>query len=169
VLQRNGIARAFENPHSSMRYQPFPAGSRCWSSNVGPRPDRGHRRWQRVGDFDSAAAFAAAVRSTKRSSNGLPHRPRAAGRRFCIRQLPEPAGRRIIDISGDGMANSDYRRRRRATEVAAGSRSTVLPILTESRGSKGYIRSNVIGGPGLCCRLAGFGSFAEAMLRKAGA
>ena len=62
--------------------------------------------WTRVADADSAAAFAAAVRATKRSSEGLTAiGPALLAAAAAFDHMPEPAARRIIDISGDGMAN----------------------------------------------------------------
>src|SRR6202011_903560 len=56
----------------------------------------------RTGD----AAFAASVRATQRSSNGLTAIGSALlAAAAAFDHMPEPAGHKIIDISGDGMAN----------------------------------------------------------------
>ena len=170
VLQRHGIARAFENPRLVDAISAVPGGIEGlvleWSD-----PDQIEVTvgWQPVGDVDSAAAFAAAVRSTKRSSNGLTAiGPALLAAAAAFDSLPEPAGRRIIDISGDGMANFGLPpKAARDRIVAAGISINGLAILTEESWLEGYYRSNVIGGPGAFVVVSqDFGSFAEAMLRK---
>jgi Protein of unknown function (DUF1194) len=170
VLQRHGIARAFENPRLVDAISAVPGGIEVlvleWSD-----PDQIEVTvgWQRVGDVDSAVAFAAAVRSTKRSSNGLTAiGPALLAAAAAFDSLPEPAGRRIIDISGDGMANFGLPpKAARDRIVAAGISINGLAILTEEAWLEGYYRSNVIGGPGAFVVVSqDFGSFAEAMLRK---
>jgi hypothetical protein len=81
---------------------------------------------------------------------------------------PEPAARRIIDISGDGMANFGLPPAvARDRTVAAGIAINGLAILTEEPWLEAYYRSNVIGGPGAFVLAArDFRSFADAMLRK---
>ena len=81
---------------------------------------------------------------------------------------PEPAPRRIIDISGDGMANFGLPPSlARDRIVAAGIAINGLAILTEEPWLEAYYRSNVIGGPGAFVVAArDFRSFADAVLRK---
>ena len=83
-------------------------------------------------------------------------------------QMPEPAERRVIDISGDGMANFGLPPAvARDRVVAAGISINGLAILTEEPWLEGYYRSNVIGGAGAFVAVAkDFHSFAEAMTRK---
>src|SRR5690349_21395325 len=72
VLQRDGIARAFENRRLVNAISAVPGGIQAlvleWSD-----PDRTEVAigWTRLADADSAAVFAAAVRATKHSSGGL--------------------------------------------------------------------------------------------------
>src|ERR1700756_3785518 len=72
LLQRDGIARAFENPLLAGAISAVPGGIEAlaleWSD-----PDRIAVTvgWTRLTDAESAAAFAGAVRATKRSSEGL--------------------------------------------------------------------------------------------------
>jgi hypothetical protein len=170
VLQRNGIARAFESPLLVDAMSAVPGGIEVlvleWSD-----PDRIKVtvEWQRVGDRRGAAVFAAAVRGTKRSSNGLTAiGPALLAAAAAFDSLPEPAGRRIIDISGDGMANFGLPPTvARDRIVAAGISINGLAILTEESWLEGYYRSNVIGGPGAFVVVAqDLGGFADAMLRK---
>jgi hypothetical protein len=170
LLQRNGIARAFENPRLASAISAVPGGIEAlvleWSD-----PDRivVTVGWTRLADGAAAAAFAAAIRATKRSSQGLTAiGPALLAAAAAFDRTPEPAQRRVIDISGDGMANfglppSVARDRIVATGIAING----LAILTEEPWLEAYYRSNVIGGPGAFVLAArDFGSFAEAMLRK---
>ena len=170
LLQRDGIAGAFENPRLVNAISAVPGGIEAlvleWSD-----PDRTAVtvRWTRLADADSAAAFAAAVRTTKRSSEGLTAiGPALLAAAAAFDDAPEPAPRRIIDISGDGMANFGLPPAvARDRIVAAGISINGLAILTEEPWLEAYYRGNVIGGPGAFVVAArDFHSFAEAILRK---
>ena len=170
LLQHDGIARAFEIPRLLDAIAAVPGGIEAlvleWSD-----PDKIAVTvgWTRIADATSAAAFAAAVRATKRSSNGLTAIGSALlAAAAAFDHLPEPAGHRVIDISGDGMANFGVPPIDRARPlVAAGITINGLAILTEEPWLDEYYRSNVIGGPGAFVVVAkDFDSFADAMLRK---
>jgi hypothetical protein len=170
LLQRNGIARAFENPLLAGAISAVPGGIEAlvleWSD-----PDRIAVTvgWTRVAGTDSAVAFAAAVRATKRSSEGLTAiGPALLAAAAAFDHTSEPAPRRIIDISGDGMANFGLPPIvARDRIVAAGITINGLAIVTEEPWLEVYYRSNVIGGPGAFVVAArDFRSFADAMLRK---
>ena len=170
LLQRDGIARAFENPRLVNAISAVPGGIEAlvleWSD-----PDRIAVTvgWTRLADTTSAAGFAAAVRATKRSSGGLTAiGPALLAAAAAFDHAPEPAPRRIIDISGDGMANFGLPPAvARDRIVAAGISINGLAILTEEPWLEAYYRSNVIGGPGAFVLAArDFRSFADAMLRK---
>src|SRR5437764_4426077 len=72
LLQRDGIARGFENPRLVNTISAVPGGIEAlvleWSD-----PDRIAITvgWTRLADETSAAAFTATLRATKRSSEGL--------------------------------------------------------------------------------------------------
>jgi hypothetical protein len=170
LLQRNGIARAFENPLLGAAISAVPGGIEAlvleWSD-----PDRIAVTvgWTRLRDIDGAAAFAAAVRATKRGSGGLTAiGPALLAAAAAFDHMPEPASRRVIDISGDGMANFGLPPAvARDRIVAAGITINGLAIVTEEPWLEAYYRSNVIGGPGAFVVAArDFRSFADAMLRK---
>jgi hypothetical protein len=170
LLQRNGIARAFENPLLASAISAVPGGIEAlvleWSD-----PDRIAVTvgWTRVADADSAVAFAAAIRATKRSSEGLTAiGPALLAADAAFERMPEPAQRRVIDISGDGMANFGLPPSvARDRIVASGITINGLAIVTEEPWLEAYYRSNVIGGPGAFVLAArDFRSFADAMLRK---
>jgi hypothetical protein len=170
LLQRDGIARAFENPRLGNAISAVPGGIEAlvleWSD-----PDRIAVTvgWTRLADKTSAASFAAAVRETKRSSGGLTAiGPALLAAAAAFDHTPEPAPHRIIDISGDGMANFGLPPPvARDRIVASGISINGLAILTEESWLEAYYRSNVIGGPGAFVVAArDFRSFAEAILRK---
>jgi Protein of unknown function (DUF1194) len=170
LLQRDGIARAFENPRLVRAILAVPGGIEAlvleWSD-----PDRIAVTvgWTRAAGAESAADFAAAVRATKRSSGGLTAiGPALLAAAAAFDHAPEPAPRRIIDISGDGMANFGLPPSvARDRIVAAGISVNGLAILTEEPWLEAYYRSNVIGGPGAFVVAArDFRSFADAILRK---
>ncbi len=170
LLQRNGIARAFENPHLLSAISAIPRGIEVlvleWSD-----PDRIEVTvgWQRITDTDTAARFAGAVRATTRSSNGLTAiGPALLAAASEFDRLPEQAEQRVIDISGDGMANFGLPpKAARDRIVAAGITINGLTILTEEPWLEAYYRSNVIGGPGaFLVAVRNFRSFADAMLQK---
>ena len=125
--------------------------------------------WTSLADVESTAAFAAAVRAAKRSSDGLTAiGPALLAAAAAFDQMPEPAQRRVIDISGDGMANFGLTPTvARDRVVEAGISINGLAILTEEPWLEAYYRSNVIGGPGAFVVAArNSGTFADAMLRK---
>jgi Protein of unknown function (DUF1194) len=170
LLQRNGIARAFENPRLVSAISESPEGIEAlvleWSD-----PDRiaVTVEWQRVVDAASAARFAAAVRTTSRSSNGLTAiGPALLAAAAEFDRLPEPAAQRIIDISGDGMANFGLPpEAARDRVINAGVTINALAILTGEPWLEAYYRRHVIGGSGAFVVAArDFHSFADAMLRK---
>src|SRR5262249_9702554 len=107
-LQRDGIATAFESP--SLLAAVVGGKSHAiyvlvleWSD---PEIQVVTVDWTRVSDATSASAFAAKVRNTQRSSQGLTglgNGLMAAAAAF--ERLPDQAARRVVDVSGDGMAN----------------------------------------------------------------
>jgi hypothetical protein len=170
LLQRNGIARAFETPGLVNAISAIPGGIEAlvleWSD-----PDRIEVTvgWKRIADTDTAAEFATAVRATTRSSNGLTAiGPALLAAASEFDHLPEPAEQRVIDISGDGMANFGLPpKEARDRVIAAGVSINALAILTDEPWLEGYYRRYVIGGPGSFVVAArDFHSFADAMLRK---
>jgi hypothetical protein len=170
LLQRNGIARAFEDPRLVSAVSAVPGGIEAmvleWSD-----PDRIAVTvgWTSLADVESTAAFAAAVRATKRSSDGLTAiGPALLAAAAAFDQMPEPAQRRVIDISGDGIANFGLTPTvARDRIVEAGISINGLAILTEEPWLEAYYRSNVIGGPGAFVVAArNSGAFADAVLRK---
>jgi hypothetical protein len=170
VLQHEGIARAFETPQLINAIAAAPGGIEAlvleWSD-----PDKVAVTvgWTRIADRSAAAAFADSVRATQRTSHGLTAIGAAllaAGAAFD--QMPEPAAHRVIDVSGDGMANFGVSPvDARDALVKKGITINGLAILSEEPWLDDYYRSNVIGGPAAFVLVAkSFDSFAEAILRK---
>lgn len=170
VLQHEGIARAFENPALIDRIAATPGGIEAlmmeWSD---PEKIAVTVGWTAVTNKESAAAFATAVRATGRSSNGLTAiGPALLSAGATFDHVPEPANQRVIDISGDGMANFGVApAEARDRLVAAGITINGLAILTEEPWLEDYYRHNVIGGEASFVLAAqDMNSFGEAMLRK---
>jgi Protein of unknown function (DUF1194) len=170
LLQHEGIARAFADPRLVEAIAGAAGGIEVlvleWSDpdKIAVTVD-----WQRVADRASATAFAVAVRASPRSSNGLTAiGPALLAAAAAFNRLPEPAGRRVIDLSGDGMANFGLPPAAvRDQIVASGITINGLAILSEEPWLADYYRSNVIGGSAAFVVTARrFGDFADAMLRK---
>src|SRR5712671_3891848 len=169
-LQHEGIARAFEAPQLIDAIAAAPGGIEAlvleWSD-----PDKIAVTvgWTRIANRDGAAAFAALVRATQRTSAGLTAIGSAMlAAAAAFDHMPEPAGHRVIDISGDGMANFGVPPvTARDALVQAGITINGLAILSEEPWLDDYYSQNVVGGPAAFVAVAkNFDSFAEAMLRK---
>src|SRR6478752_2575474 len=170
LLQHEGIARAFETPQLIDAIAAVPGGIEAlvmeWSD-----PDKIAVTvgWTRIANRNAAIAFAGTVRATKRTSNGLTAIGSAMlAAAAAFEHMPEPAGHRVIDISGDGMANfGDPPTVVRDALIKQGITINGLAILTEEPWLDEYYRQNVIGGPSSFVVVAtSFESFADAMLRK---
>lgn len=169
-LQHEGIARAFENRRLVDAIGAAPGGVEVlvleWSD---PDKIKVTVDWRLVADAKGAHAVAAAVRASVRSSNGLTAiGPALLAAAALFDRLPEPAARRVIDLSGDGIANfgtAPSFARDRVT--ASGIAINALAILGAEPWLADYYRRNVIGGNGAFVLAAqDFDSFGEAILRK---
>jgi len=170
-LQHEGIARAFEN---SQVIGEIEAGQHNaidvlvleWSD---PDKQAVVVDWTRVSDKPSADAFAAKLRAGKRTSNGLT----AIGNALlaadaAFRRAPDQAERRVIDISGDGMANVGPQPSAiRDALVAQGIIINGLAILASEPWLDSYYDQDVVGGKGaFLLQVQDFQSFATAMKQK---
>ena len=170
-LQHEGIARAFESPPLIAAISGGAKGAIDvlvleWS-------DRDKQvvtvDWTRVSDKASAAAFATKVRASRRSSNGLTAIGDALlAAQAAFRTLPDRASRRVVDLSGDGMANiGPPPQQVRDEMVAAGITINGLTILKTEPWLDSYYDDNVVGGPGgFLVQVDDFTSFAAAMQQK---
>ena len=170
-LQRDGIAAAFEDPAVIAAV----AGGKNHSIDVlvlewsDPEIQVVTVDWTRVSDAASANAFAGQVRSTKRSSHGLTaigNGLMAAGAAF--ERLTDEAARRVVDVSGDGMANIGIpSSEARDALLAKGVTINGLVMLNEEPWVDGYYGENVIGGPGaFLMQVADYREFAAAIREK---
>jgi hypothetical protein len=170
-LQHEGIARAFE---SAPLIAAISGGAKSaidvlvleWSDRNKQVVTVG---WTRVSDKASAAAFAAKVRASRRSSNGLTAIGDALlAAQAAFRTQPNPASRRVVDLSGDGMANiGPPPQQVRDEMVAAGITINGLAILKTEPWLDSYYDDNVVGGPGgFLVQVDDFTSFAAAMQQK---
>jgi hypothetical protein len=170
-LQHEGIARAFENPGVVAAIRNGPHGA--IDVTVIEWSDRDKQvvtvPWTRVGDAKTAAAFAAAVRASKRSSAGLTaigDAMLAAG--AALRNAPDHATRRIIDVSGDGMANiGPPPNEVRDALVKDGVAINGLAILKTEPWLDSYYDQYVVGGDhSFLLKVSDFQSFATAIEQK---
>ena len=170
-LQHEGIARAFESPDV---LEVIKGGAHAaidvlvleWS-------DRDKQAvtvdWTLIRDEASAQRFAERVRASKRSSNGLT----AIGDAMlasaeAFQRLPDQAARRVIDISGDGMANVGPRPSEvRDSLVGQGIVINGLAILASEPWLDTYYNNDVVGGTGaFLLQVQDFQSFATAIKQK---
>ena len=170
-LQHEGIARAFETPQLIDAIEHGKAGAidvlvMEWS-------DRDKQAvtvdWTRIADAASAKAFAAAVRATHRSSNGLTAIGDALiAAEAALARAPDEAARRVIDVSGDGMANIGPQPQQIRDRLAAeGVTINGLAILKTEPWLDSYYDQNVVGGPGaFLMQVKDFPSFIAAMQQK---
>lgn len=170
-LQHEGIARAFESASVVGAIRSGAHGTidvlvMEWS-------DRDKQTvtvdWTRIADTASAAAFAAKLRATRRSSDGLTGIGDALlAAQAAFARLDDAAERHVIDLSGDGMANiGPPPQQVRDTLVAAGTVINGLAILKTEPWLDQYYEANVIGGTGAFLMQAeDFQSFATAIQNK---
>jgi hypothetical protein len=170
-LQHEGIARAFENKNlvaaiTAGAHGAIDATVIEWSD-----PDKQVVTvdWTRISDAASAAAFAARVRGSKRSSAGLTaigDALYAAGGAFD--DLEDKPDRRVIDLSGDGMANvGPAPDQVRDALVAQGITINGLAILKTEPWLDQYYDQYVVGGEhSFLLKVEDFSSFATAIAQK---
>lgn len=170
-LQHEGIARAFEDPQV---VDAIRNGQRSaidvlvleWSS---PEDQNVTVDWTRVSDATSAATFAAKVRASTRSSHGLTAIGNALlAAAAAMDRAPDRADRRVIDLSGDGMANiGPPPSQVRDALVAAGFTINGLAILKTEPWLDQYYQTDVIGGEhAFMLTVEDFQSFARAIEQK---
>lgn len=170
-LQHEGIARAFETPAVLSAISGGPHGAIDvtvieWSGR--------HKQvmtvpWTRITDPASGAAFAARVRAARRNAGGLTSigdALLAAAAAFST--LGDHPARRVIDLSGDGIANVGPKPAEvRDALVARGITINGLAILRHEPWLSSYYDQNVVGGRGsFLLDVRDYNSFADAMQEK---
>ena len=170
-LQHEGIARAFETPAALAAIAGGPHGA--IDVTVIEWSDRDKQvmivPWTRVSDKASATTFAAQVRAAHRTSAGLTSIGDALlAAAAAFKTLDDHPARRIVDLSGDGIANigpkpADVR----DALVAQGITINGLAILQNEPWLSSYYDQNVVGGRGsFLLDVEGYKSFAQAMQEK---
>lgn len=170
-LQHEGIARAFEDPRVVDAIRNGQRGAIDvlvleWSN---PEDQNVTVDWMRVSDASSAAAFAAKVRTGTRSSNGLTAIGNALlASAAAMDRAPDRGDRRVIDVSGDGIANiGPPPAQVRDALVAAGFTINGLAILKTEPWLDQYYQTDVIGGEhAFMLTVKDFQSFATAIQQK---
>lgn len=174
TLQMEGIAAAFESrdveagilsgPHRSMLVAMVQ-----WSD----RPSLS-LPWTLLANSEDVHDFAAKVRRLRRAAGNFTCMSKAL-RNIAdkvLTQLPVPADRLVVDVSGDGHDNCNPPEpMSQVRDELAGIGVTIngLPILEgdEAGSVETWYRSSVIGGPGaFLITAAGYGDFERAMRRK---
>lgn len=182
-LQRQGYAAALSSPKVLSAIE---AGQNRviavsfieWS---GDRQQRVVVNWAVVRDVETATVFAAKILAAPRSFTG--GTSIGAAINFAVQMLENSgfaAGRRVIDISGDGTSTGlRSLSAARASAVAAGITINGLAIINDRIGTADkhthppeglleYYRRNVIGGPSaFVVVVKDFNSFADALVNKA--
>lgn len=171
TLQHEGIARAFEDGRTIDAIRGGQRGAIDVEVMEWSNPEDQHVTvaWSRISDAASAAAFAAKVRASTRSSSGLT----AVGSALLaagveLEHAPDKGDRRVIDLSGDGIANiGPAPRQVRDTLVAAGVTINGLAILKTEPWLDQYYASEVVGGDhSFTLKVEDFDTFATAMQQK---
>jgi len=171
ALQRDGIAEAFESPAlvsavANGSHHAIDVLVLEWSD---PELQVVTVDWTRVRDTDSARDFARKVRATKRTSHGLTAIGNALmASAAALKRLPDQAARKVIDVSGDGMANvGPPVPETRDALTAEGITINGLTILHEEPWVDQYYDMNVIGGPGaFVMQVTDYRGFAAAIRQK---
>ena len=174
TLQMDGIAAAFEAPEVQAGMLNGPNRAMLislvqWSNR--PVLSLG---WTLLRSGDDIRQFAQRVRRLRRAEKGFTCMA-AALRSIAdkvITQIPTPAERMVVDVSGDGRDNCNPTEtvdEVRDELAAAGVTINGLPILEggEAGTLEAWYRDHVIGGPnGFLIPAMGFTDFERAMRRK---
>jgi hypothetical protein len=126
--------------------------------------------WTRVATAEQAAALAKAIEDAPRI---VPAGATALGEGLAaaaalLARCPYPAGRRVIDVSGDGSNNAGIPvSAGRAAALALGATINGLAVVNEEPDLEDYFRDEVIGGTGaFVIRAEDYAAFAQAIRRK---
>jgi hypothetical protein len=171
-LQKQGYVAAFRHPRvlEAIRSGANQAIAVIMLQWTGPAMQVPVSGWTRVGDGESAQAFAAAIERAPRQlfGGGTSISGAIDFSATLFARSPYRAGRRVIDVSGDGSNNRGRPvTMARDEALAAGIGINGLPILALEPDLDRYYERNVIGGPGAFMVVAkDFESFGEAILKK---
>lgn len=172
VLQRAGYARAFADPRLGRAVAGGTHGAIAVTLTqwAGPFEQVQAIGWRMIRDARDSADFSARIAVMPRAltasatsiSGAIDHA------RALLDRSGFAAGRRVIDVSGDGMNNTGrFAEYARDAAVAAGIVINGLPILTDDPNLDDYYADYVIGGIGAFVVPArNFAAFGRAVLAK---
>ena len=169
-LQKRGYVAAFRHARvlQAIRSGPNRAIAVTVVEWTGPALQVQAVGWTLVGDEETAATFAAAIERAPRQlfGGGTSISGAIDYAATLFPMSPFAAGRRVIDVSGDG-SNNRGRPVTRDAAVAAGIGINGLPILALEPDLDRYYYNNVIGGAGAFVVPAQtYETFADAILKK---
>jgi uncharacterized protein DUF1194 len=171
-LQKQGYIAAFRHGRvlQAVRSGPHQAIAVTMVQWTGPALQMQVVDWSRIGEPDSAAAFAGAIEAAPRRlfGGGTSISGAIEYASTLFSKSPYRASRRIIDVSGDGSNNRGRPASLARDEaVATGLGINGLPILALEPDLDRYYYDHVIGGPGAFVIAAqSYETFADAILRK---
>jgi len=171
-LQKQGYVAAFRHPRviGAIQSGPTQAIAVIVMQWTGPALQVTAVPWTRISDAASANAFADKIAAAPRAlfGGGTSISGAIDTAMALLFDNPYRAGRRVIDVSGDGSNNRGRSvNSARDEAVARGVGINGLPILALEPDLDHYYRENVIGGPGAFVIAAkDFETFGEAILKK---
>ena len=155
-FQRHGLAEAFRDPAVQAAVEAGDGIAVALFYWAGDQEQSMAVEWSLISDAASSAGFADKIEKTERKNAGKT----AIGEAMWFGAQATVANayvgeRVVIDISGDGWANTGRTSASiRDKVVAAGITVNGLAILNEVEGLVLYYRDNVVGGPGAFVELA---------------
>jgi hypothetical protein len=171
-LQKRGYVAAFRHARvlQAIRSGPNQAIAATMVQWTGPTLQLQVVGWSKIGEAETAAAFAAAIEAAPRQlfGGGTSISGAIDYGSTLFPKSPFRASRRVIDVSGDGSNNRGRPANLARDEaVAAGMGINGLPILALEPDLDRYYYDNVIGGPGAFVVAAqSYATFADAILKK---
>jgi hypothetical protein len=171
ALQAGGLADAFEDPALVEAVERLDGGMLVTLTQWSGGSRQSHVvGWHRATDAEDLAAFARAIRASRREwrnfstaiGEALVHAEAVS------RGAPATCGRRVIDVSGDGVSNEGRPPRPEAERLAAdGYVINGLAIRGAEPDPVEHYEREVIAGPGAFVEVAeSFADFPRAILRK---
>ena len=172
ALQKRGYVAAFRHPRvlEAIHSGPNQAIAATMLQWTGPALHVQVVGWTRLGEAGATSAFASAIEDAPRQlfGGGTSISGAIDYGATLLRMSPFRAGRRVIDVSGDGSNNRGRPADAARDEaVSAGIGINGLPILALEPDLDRYYYDHVIGGPGAFVVAAqSYETFADAILKK---
>ncbi len=170
-LQRDGYGRAVVHGEFVSAVRAGPRGRVALTVIEWSSADRQDQvvPWTLIDGAPAAARFARALAAAPSPTPGFTSISGGIDRAVRLLQTSGfRAGRRMIDVSGDGASNDGRSvTAARDAAVAAGVTINGLPLIEGEPALAAYYAANVIGGPGaFLVPAVGMGAFAAAILAK---